>query len=52
MHQAESFTKHLPDAGVPLEHGYDGAYMRSNAFLPHASSATAQAPFGRSILVV
>jgi tyrosine phenol-lyase len=34
MHQNERFTQRLRDGGVPLERGCDGAYLRSDAFLP------------------
>jgi tyrosine phenol-lyase len=34
MHQTERFTQRLRDAGVPLERGCDGAYIRTYAFLP------------------
>jgi tyrosine phenol-lyase len=36
MHQTERFTARLGDAGVPLERGCDGAYLRAGEFLPHA----------------
>jgi|AMFO01.1.fsa_nt_gi Tryptophanase len=35
MHQTERFTERLREAGVPLERGCDGAYLRADAFLPH-----------------
>jgi tyrosine phenol-lyase len=35
MHQTERFTQTLLDAGVPLERGCDGAYVRADEFLPH-----------------
>ncbi|GMV39425.1 MAG: hypothetical protein AMXMBFR64_11410 [Myxococcales bacterium] len=35
MAQTERFTARLRDAGVPLERGCDGAYLRADAFLPH-----------------
>jgi tyrosine phenol-lyase len=33
MHQTERFTQRLRDAGVPLERGCDGAYIRADQFL-------------------
>lgn len=35
MHQTESFTAKLCNAGVPLERGCDGAYIKTDEFLPH-----------------
>ena len=35
MHQTEAFTSRLRDAGVPLERGCDGAYLKSSEILPH-----------------
>ena len=35
MHQAERFTARLREAGVPLERGCDGAYIKVDEFLPH-----------------
>ncbi len=35
MHQTERFTRRLRDAGVPLERGCDGAYLKADEFLPH-----------------
>ncbi len=35
MHQAERFSRRLKDAGVPLERGCDGAYLKADDFLPH-----------------
>lgn len=35
MNQAERFTERLRSAGVPLERGCDGAYLRADKFLPH-----------------
>lgn len=35
MAQTERFTARLRSAGVPLERGCDGAYLRADAFLPH-----------------
>jgi tyrosine phenol-lyase len=37
MAQTERFTQRLLDAGVPLERGCDGAYIRADEFLPHLS---------------
>jgi tyrosine phenol-lyase len=34
MHQTERFTQRLKDAGVPLERGCDGAYVKADEFLP------------------
>ena len=36
MHQTERFTQRLKDAGVPLERGCDGAYIRAFDMLPQA----------------
>ncbi len=38
MHQTERFTRRLRDAGVPLERGCDGAYVRADQFLPHVDA--------------
>ncbi|HSM15911.1 MAG TPA: tryptophanase [Gemmatimonadales bacterium] len=35
MHQTERFTERLRDAGVPIERGCDGAYLKADEFLPH-----------------
>jgi tyrosine phenol-lyase len=35
MHQTRAFTERLRAAGVPVEEGCDGAYLRASAFLPH-----------------
>jgi tyrosine phenol-lyase len=35
MAQTERFSQRLLDAGVPLERGCDGAYIRADEFLPH-----------------
>lgn len=35
MHQTERFTERLRDAGVPLERGCDGAYLKADEILPH-----------------
>ena len=37
MAQTDRFTQRLLDAGVPLERGCDGAYIRADEFLPHLS---------------
>jgi len=37
MEQTERFTEKMRSAGVPLERGCDGAYIRSSEFLPHIS---------------
>ena len=34
MHQTERFTRRLRDAGIPLERGCDGAYLKAVDFLP------------------
>jgi len=36
MHQTERFTERLRDAGVPIERGCDGAYLKADEFLPQA----------------
>jgi tyrosine phenol-lyase len=35
MHQTEHFTERLRAAGVPLERGCDGAYLKADLVLPH-----------------
>lgn len=35
MHQTRLFTDKLAGAGVPLDVGCDGAYLRASEFLPH-----------------
>ena len=35
MHQTDRFTQRLKDAGLPLERGCDGAYVKADEFLPH-----------------
>jgi tyrosine phenol-lyase len=35
MHQTERFASRLEAAGVPVERGCDGAYVRAGAFFPH-----------------
>ena len=37
MLQTERFTARLREAGIPLERGCDGAYVRADAFLPQLS---------------
>ncbi len=34
MHQTERFSDRLRDAGIPLERGCDGAYLKAEEFLP------------------
>jgi tyrosine phenol-lyase len=34
MHQTERFTERLRAAGIPLERGCDGAYLKADEFLP------------------
>ncbi len=48
MHQTERFTSRLRDAGVPLERGCDGAYIRAAAFLPQAGE-TARDTFSAAL---
>ncbi len=43
MHQTERFTERLRAAGIPLERGCDGAYLRSAEFLPHVGEHPAHA---------
>lgn len=43
MHQTEEFTSRLRDAGVPLERGCDGAYLRAAEILPHVARFPAHA---------
>ena len=43
MHQTERFTQTLRDAGVPLERGCDGAYLRADQFLPQLKGNTQDA---------
>ncbi len=35
MHQTERFAARLREAGVPLERGCDGAYLKADELLPH-----------------
>ncbi len=51
MHQTERFTQRLRDAGVPLERGCDGAYIRANAFLPQAPE-TARDTFSAALYLL
>lgn len=37
MFQVERFTQKLLDAGLPVERGCDGAYLKVDAFVPHIS---------------
>ena len=37
MFQVERFTQRLLDAGLPVERGCDGAYLKVDAFLPHVA---------------
>ena len=43
MHQTERFTARLREAGVPLERGCDGAYLKADEFLPHVPEFPEQA---------
>lgn len=43
MHQTERFTARLRAAGVPLERGCDGAYLRAGEFLPQVAEHPAHA---------
>jgi tyrosine phenol-lyase len=51
MHQTERFTQRLKDAGVPLERGCDGAYVRADEVLPHVG-VTARDTFSASLYLV
>jgi tyrosine phenol-lyase len=51
MHQTERFTQRLRDAGVPLERGCDGAYVRADQILPQAG-ATARDTFGAALYLL
>jgi tyrosine phenol-lyase len=51
MHQTERFTQRLREAGVPLERGCDGAYVRAYAFLPHVG-ATARDTFSAALYLL
>jgi tyrosine phenol-lyase len=48
MYQTERFTQRLRDAGVPLERGCDGAYIRADQLLPQAG-ATARDTFSAAL---
>jgi tyrosine phenol-lyase len=48
MHQTERFARRLRDAGVPLERGCDGAYIRTYAFFPHVG-VTARDTFSAAL---
>ena len=43
MHQTETFTERLLAAGVPLERGCDGAYLKADEFLPDVTDHPAHA---------
>jgi tyrosine phenol-lyase len=43
MHQTERFSARLRDAGVPVERGCDGAYVKADLFLPHVAEHPAHA---------
>lgn len=43
MHQTERFSERLRAAGIPLERGCDGAYIKANEFLPHVAEHPAHA---------
>ncbi|NJD19464.1 MAG: hypothetical protein FIA95_09320, partial [Gemmatimonadetes bacterium] len=51
MHQTERFTQRLRDAGVPLERGCDGAYVRADKVLPPAG-ATARDTFSAALYLL
>lgn len=51
MHQTERFTQRLRDAGVPLERGCDGAYIRADTLLPQAG-ATARDTFSAALYLM
>jgi len=46
MHQTETFTKHLIDAGLPIERGCDGAYLKADLGLPDVREYPAHALAG------
>jgi tyrosine phenol-lyase len=48
MHQTERFTQRLRDAGVPLERGCDGAYIRTYGFFPQVG-VTARDTFSAAL---
>jgi tyrosine phenol-lyase len=43
MHQTERFATRLRDAGIPLEAGCDGVYLKADEILPHAGEHAAHA---------
>ena len=43
MHQTETFAARLTAAGIPLEAGCDGVYLRADEFLPGAGEYAAHA---------
>jgi len=51
MYQTERFTQRLRDAGVPLERGCDGAYVRADKVLPKAG-ATARDTFSAALYLL
>ncbi len=51
MHQTERFTGRLRDAGVPLERGCDGAYIRADQLLPQAGT-TARDTFSAALYLL
>jgi tyrosine phenol-lyase len=51
MHQTERFTQRLRDAGVPLERGCDGAYIRAFQFLPEVGQ-TARDTFSAALYLL
>ena len=51
MNQTERFTQRLRDAGVPLERGCDGAYVRADRVLPQAGT-TARDTFSAALYLV
>jgi tyrosine phenol-lyase len=51
MHQTERFTHRLREAGVPLERGCDGAYVRADQMLPQAGS-TARDTFSAALYLM
>jgi tyrosine phenol-lyase len=49
MHQTERFTQRLREAGVPLERGCDGAYVRAKDVFPRGPASTAQDTFSAAL---
>ncbi len=43
MLQTERFSARLRDAGIPIERGSDGVYVKADRFLPHVSAHPAHA---------